>query len=143
MWFIFWLVVAAIMIVAEIITLGLTSIWFAGGALVAAFMAYIGVHWGIQFVIFAAVSLILLFFTRPVAEKHIMKKQEKTNIESIIGQSAVVYEKICNDKSLGTIKINDIIWTARSLDGGDIEAGERVRIVEVRGVKLLVEKEEM
>lgn len=39
---IIWLVIAAIMIVLEIISLGLTTIWFAGGALIAALAAWLG-----------------------------------------------------------------------------------------------------
>jgi membrane protein implicated in regulation of membrane protease activity len=126
------------MIIAEIVSLGLTSIWFAGGALIAALISYLGGHWALQLVCFAAVSAVLLIFTRPLLAKHMMKSNEKTNVESLIGESAVVKERIDNLKSEGVAVINGLEWTARSADDTVIEAGSRVEIVEVKGVKLIV-----
>jgi membrane protein implicated in regulation of membrane protease activity len=138
MWFVIWLVVAAVMIILEMISLGLTSIWFAGGAIVSAIIAYMGGHWTLQLVCFAAVSVILLVFTRPVLAKHMMKTNEKTNVESLIGQNAVVKERIDNLKAEGVVVINGLEWTARSTDDTVIDAGSKVEIVEVKGVKLIV-----
>lgn len=138
MWLIVWLVVAAIMIVAEIVTLGLTSIWFAGGALVAALASHLGAHWAVQLVIFAAVSMVLVICTRPIVAKRMMKETEKTNVEGLIGQKALVKENIDNLKSIGTVLVNGLEWTARSVDDAIIEKDTTVEIVEVKGVKLIV-----
>lgn len=137
-WLIIWLIVAAVMIVAEIVSLGLTSIWFAGGALVAAVIAQCGGHWALQLVCFAAVSVLLLVFTRPLLAKHMMKENVKTNVESLIGEKAVVKERIDNLKSEGVVLVNGLEWTSRSVDDSVIDAGTKVEIVEVKGVKLIV-----
>ncbi len=97
---IFWLAVILIMSVIEIITLGLTTIWFAGGAL-AAFLAYLlGAGVAVQAVLFAAVSVALLVVTRPLAVRFFNQDREKTNAESLIGKTAVVLERI--DNLMGT-----------------------------------------
>ncbi|MBO5426688.1 MAG: NfeD family protein [Lachnospiraceae bacterium] len=136
---IIWLVIAALLVIVEIATMGLTTIWFAGGAIVAALAAIFEAHWLIQFLVFAVVSLVLLIFTRPIATKHLMKDQEKTNVESLVGQSALVTATINNIKGEGTVKINGLEWTARSKNDTVIEEGSEVIIDSVSGVKLIVE----
>ncbi len=136
---IIWLVIAALLVIVEIATMGLTTIWFAGGAIVAALVAIFEAHWLIQFLVFAVVSLVLLIFTRPIATKHLMKDQEKTNVESLVGQSALVTATINNIKGEGTVKINGLEWTARSKNDTVIEEGSEVIIDSVSGVKLIVE----
>lgn len=136
-----WLILAATFIVLEIISLGLTTIWFAGGAFVAAIAALCGANLIIQVVLFLAVALVLLAFTRPWAVKHLDTKTEKTNAEALVGQSALVLEEIDNIKETGRVKINGMEWTARVGDGGGIiPAGDMAKIVDIQGVKLIVEK---
>ena len=139
-WMIIWLIAAAVLIVMEIVSLGLTTIWFAGGALVAALMAYLGLHWIIQVLIFAVVSLLLLLFTRPLAVKHLMKEPEKTNVEGLIGKTGYVTKTINNLKAEGEVKLNGMEWTARSKDDEVIEENEEVIVEEISGVKLVVSK---
>lgn len=138
MWMIVWLVIAAIMIISEIVSLGLTSIWFAGGALIAALAAHLGAHWAVQLVIFAAVSMVLLIFTRPIVAKRMIKEPVKTNVESLIGQRAVVKEDVDNLKGTGMVVLNGIEWTARAAEDVVIEKDSSVEIVEIKGVKLIV-----
>ncbi len=135
-----WLTIFAVCIVIEIITLGLTTIWFAGGALVATIVAMCTDSIVIQGLVFAVVSFLLLSQTRPIAKKYFDKKLEKTNIENLIGKHVIVVNEINNMNSQGTVKINDIEWTTRSVDNGIIPAGCEVEIVEISGVKLIVKK---
>lgn len=138
---IFWLLVAAVMIVLEMISLGLTTIWFAGGAFVAAIIAWaFEAHWIVQILVFAIVSLVLLFFTRPIAKKHLMKSIEKTNVEGLIGTVGCVTATIDNMKAEGTVKLDGKEWWARSVDDSIIEKGELVVVKQISGVKLIVEK---
>ena len=117
-----WLLLAAIFIVIEIITLGLTTIWFAGGAL------------------FLIVSIVLLILTRPLAVKYLDSKTEKTNSEALIGQRALVTQKINNLNATGQAKAGGMEWTARAKEEGTIiPEGEIVTILEIQGVKLIVE----
>ena len=76
-----WLVVLALCLVIEVITLDLVTIWFAGGALVTFFVAMVTDNLVIQLFIFLAVSLLLLFFTRPVAVRYYNSRRTKTNAE--------------------------------------------------------------
>ena len=137
-----WLIITVILIVAEIITLGLTSIWFAGGALIAGLISLTGVHWLVQILVFAVVSTILFVFTRPIATKHFMKNIEKTNEDSLIGKEGVVKQDIDNIEAKGVVKLNGMDWTARSVDGTKIPEGDKVLVDSIDGVKLMVVKKE-
>lgn len=140
----YWLILMAVMIAIEIITLGLSTIWFAIGALAAYVAALFGADVAVQVVVFLVVSLAALFFTRPVAVRFFNNKdREKTNVDSVIGSAAKVIEKIDNFNAKGRVMLNGMEWMARSVDGSEIEAGETVVIKEVSGVKLMCEKEKV
>lgn len=138
---IIWLGILAVLLIIEGLTTALTTIWFAGGALAAAVAA--GFDAGIvpQLLLFFAVSLVLLFFTRPMALKLMNKDTEKTNVNSLPGKTAVVIQKIDNLAQTGQVRINDIEWLARTPDDNvTIPEGTVVVIKEVHGVRLIVEK---
>ncbi len=138
---IFWSVIFALCIIVEIITLGLTTIWFAGGALIAGITALFSVTFTIQVLIFIVISLVLFFTTRPIARKHFNSdNMEKTNVESLIGREVIVTSAIDNLHSAGQVKVNGLEWTARSADNEIIPEGSLVKINEVQGVKLIVTK---
>ncbi|MGB8453214.1 MAG: NfeD family protein [Anaerocolumna sp.] len=138
----YWLIALAVFLVIEIITLGLTTIWFAGGALIAFLLSLIVDSLILECVVFLIVSFVLLFFTRPVAQKYFNKQRIKTNYESLIGRDGKVIEKIDNFNNSGQVVVNGQEWTARSLNEQDIiEPGKRVVIRNVSGVKLIVEVE--
>ena len=136
-----WLILLAVFLVVEAITAGLTTIWFAGGALVAALAAYFGAGVVLQLLLFLVVSVVLLVFTRPLAVKYMNKDLEKTNVNSLLGKTAVVTQEIDNLAQTGQVRINDIEWTARTFDNSiKIPKGAVVEIEEVQGVKLIVKK---
>ena len=135
-----WLIVLAVFLVIEAITVGLTTIWFAGGALAAAIAAGIGMGIVPQLLLFFCVSLVLLFFTRPAALKLMRKDTEKTNVEGLLGKKAVVIQKINNLAQTGQVRINDIEWMARTSDDSvTIPVDTVVTIKAVHGVRLIVE----
>lgn len=137
-----WLGVLAAAVILEIATTQMVSIWFAIGALAAFFVALAGVEqiW-IHIVVFVAVSAIAVAITRPLVKKMIDKKAEPTNADMVIGKTGIVTEKIDNLIPSGLVKVNGAIWTARAADDSVIEENEKVIIKEIRGVKLLVIKE--
>ncbi len=135
---IFWLLVVIIMAVIEIITLGLTTIWFAGGALVAFVACLLGAGILVQGILFVTVSILLLALTRPLAVTFFNKDREKTNAESLIGKTAIVLEEINNIKAQGKVSVNGQEWTARAEGGADIPKDALVEIMGISGVKLLV-----
>ena len=136
-----WLVVFVACIAIEIITMGLTTIWFAGGALVAAIGAALGAPIWLQAVFFGAVSLVLLYFTRPVAVKYFNKDRVKTNAESLVGKQAVVISEIDNLQGIGQVSVNGQEWSARTVEEGiTLTEGSVVIVRAISGVKLMEEK---
>ncbi len=134
-----WLIIAAFLIIVELGTMGLTSIWFAVGAFAAAITTQFTNNLWIQLIVFMVLSIILWIFTRPIAVKHLNLGKEKTNVDSLAGQKAIVTTTIDNLQATGQAKVNGLEWTARSADDSIINAGETVIIKEVEGVKLIVE----
>ena len=142
MYAVYWLIASAVFLLVEIMTLGLTSIWFAGGAVVAAITALFGVPFWVQMLIFIVVTCLLFALTRPVAKRYLNSKVQKTNTDALIGQTALVKETINNMESKGLVQLNGQDWTARSFEAGEIiPEGSEVIVKEIRGVKLIVERE--
>lgn len=140
---ILWLVVLIVAIVVEVISMGLTSIWFAGGALVAVFAAMLQVPVFLQVILFFAVSVLLLAFTRPVAVRYFNKDRVKTNVESMVGRQAVVTSEIDNLQGIGQVTVAGQEWSARSFEENlRIPVGAVVNVVSVGGVKLVVKLDE-
>lgn len=136
-----WLGLFILLLVIEIITVGLTTIWFAAGALAALAANVLGANLIIQIIIFLAVSVVLLIFTRPWAEKHLNRKRVRTNYEREIGKVIRITEKVDNLEQTGKSVVDGQEWTVRSRNDSDIfEAGALARVVAVSGVKLIVEK---
>lgn len=139
---IYWLAALVILLLIEIFTLGLASIWFAGGALVAFLVSLFSGNLILQIVVFIVVSFVLLYFTRPVAVKYFNNKRVKTNYESLEGSTGKVLETIDNFNGTGVVMINGLEWTARSYEDSVVIAkNKKVLIREVSGVKLIVEEE--
>ncbi|MBP5222301.1 MAG: NfeD family protein [Lachnospiraceae bacterium] len=133
-----WIAILIISIVVELITLGLTSIWFAGGALIALIAAAVGGPLWLQIISFVVVSLLLLIFTRPVALKYFNKDRVRTNVESLVGKQAVVLSKVDNLQGTGQVSVGGQEWSARSADDGQVlEQGDVVSVVAISGVKLI------
>lgn len=141
---IFWLILLVILIIIELMTMALTTVWFAGGALVAAIVAGFGGSVGLQLIVFVLVSLILLIFTRPVAVKYFNKDHTRTNSESLVGKQAIVISEIDNIEGIGQATVGGQEWTARSVDDAvKLPVGAVVYIRAIDGVKLIVEEKEM
>ena len=136
-----WLALVVIMLVIEIITLGLTTLWFAGGALVAFIAALLGAPLVVQVILFLVVSVALLLITRPLAVKYFNKDRIKTNAESLIGAQGIVTSEIINLQGIGQVTVGGQEWSAKAKDSQrNFQPGEVVDIVEIQGVKLIVEE---
>lgn len=141
---IMWLAVLVILVIVELATMGLTTIWFAGGALIATVIAALEGPLWLQFVCFVVVSLVLLVLTRPVAMRYFNQNREKTNADSLVGKQAIVTLDINNLLGTGQVMLNGMEWSARSAkDDVKIEAGAVVVVKSISGVKVLVEPQEM
>lgn len=135
-----WVAVIIAGVTIEALTLNLSAIWFAVGALAALVTASIGFDLSVQLIVFVLFSAVLLALIRPFCRRFLQIKQEPTNADRIIGTNAVVTEPIDNLQETGEIKVYGQIWTARSADKTAIAKGDTVRVVAIRGVKAIVEK---
>jgi len=135
-----WLIVAVLLAVVEGLTLSLTTIWFALGALAAWIFKILNFSLSIQLTVFVLVSGLLLIFTRPIIKKYLKASRVKTNAEELIGINALVTEAINNINAEGKVKVKGQIWTARSNSNELINSDEIVKVVRIEGVKLIVEK---
>lgn len=136
----FWLAALVFFAIVEASTASLVSVWFIGGALVAMIAALLGGSMWLQFILFLAVSAILLFSLRPLAKKYLKPKHTATNAGSNIGKTAVVTEQIDNLRGKGAVKVSGVEWSARSASGEIIALDAVVRITAIEGVKLCVEQ---
>lgn len=136
-----WLIIAVVSGVVEAITLGITTIWFVFGALVAWILAEFGAPLIVQIIVFMLVSSVLLYFTKPLLKKYLKIGRERTNADSLIGEMGIVTERIDTIKAEGQIEIRGQIWSAKTVgDQGTIEKDSKVEILEIQGVKLVVKK---
>jgi len=138
-----WLGLAVLFVIIEALTFGLTTIWFAIGALFLIFLSFLPIAFEFQVLIFLAISGCLLFFTRPLALKKFKTGRVKTNVDSYVGKTALVKKQITEFNS-GEIKVSGQIWTARLEEGSaiTIEEGTRCEVVRVEGAHAIVKAAE-
>lgn len=137
----YWLIAFVILLLIEVVTMGLTTIWFAGGAIAGFAANLLGGNIWIQIGAFLAVSFLLLVFTRPFALKYINKDRVKTNVDELAGKLAVVTEEIDNLRASGKVQLKGMEWTARAGEKETvIPKGETVEVLSVEGVKLIVKR---
>lgn len=137
-----WLAIIVATFVVEVITLELVSIWFSFGAIIPFILSAIpGVPVEIEIIIFVVVSLLSILFLRKYAQKWLKTgSNSKTNVKLYEGKVVRMLEDANFEKN-GSIKVNDVVWTAVSEDGSQINAGELVKIIKVDGNKFMVRKE--
>ena len=133
-----WLGVTALAAFVEAVTMTLVSVWCVVGGLVAVFAAYFGASVPTQLLLFLGVSILTAAVVRPLAKKYADPHKVATNADRLLGMEAKVTEDIDNARSSGAVYVDGKTWTARSMDGGRISAGETVEIARMEGVKLIV-----
>ena len=138
-----WLAAMIILIIIEIVTVGLTTIWFAIGALVAIIVSMLGGGIILQLTVFLLVSFGMLILTRPLAIRYIINSRTRTNYEGIIGKVVRITQNVDNIAGQGCAMVNGQEWTVRAVDDkSKIAAGSLAKVVDIRGVRLIVEKYE-
>lgn len=136
MWF--WVIVFIVLLICELASPALISIWFCGGAVAALISNIAGLGFSFQFLIFLFASLVLLVLTRPFAKKIFKKDPLKTNVSALIGKKAVVTKEIDNDRASGEIIVNGQLWSAKAMEDVKIKPSSKVVIEEIQGVKAIV-----
>ena len=134
-----WLGLLILFAVGEAISVGLTSIWFAAGALAALVCALANGPLWLQITLFIVVSVLCLLAVRPMAKKYLNGRVQPTNADRILGVEAQVTEAIDNIRGKGAITIGGLTWSARSQNGEAIPTGALVKVLRIEGVKVFVE----
>lgn len=138
-----WLGLLVLLIVIEIATMGLTTIWFAGGSVAGFIASILGGNIAVQIISFFVVSVLLLIFTRPFAARYINRNKVRTNIDGLIGKRAVVTQRIDNLAASGEAYLEGKTWMARTEDDSvTIPEDRTVIVLKISGVKLIVKPEE-
>ena len=143
---ILWTVLGLVLIVAEVFTSGFVLLWFGIGALVAAFASLIGIHnLGLQFLIFAAVSIGLTAASRTIFVNYFSREKTgdslKTGVDALLGKIGTVVSSSRGALNEGAVKLSGSTWTAYPVEGEEpLEAGERVLIERMEGASLYVRR---
>ena len=137
-----WLAAVVIFVAAEAMTVGLTSVWFAVGALGALLASQLGAPVWAQIAVFLLLSAAALLVVRPLARRYLKPGYSATNADRVIGAEAVVTQEIDNLRGQGQVSVAGQTWTARSQDESVLAAGTKVTVLRIEGVKLFVQKRE-
>lgn len=134
-----WFVAFLVLLVIELSTVNLVSIWFAVGSIAAMICSFFTDSLVIQTIVFLVVSVISLLITKPLMKKFKGFDITPTNSDRVIGKIGKVTKKI-QENQYGEVQIYGNTWTARSDE--EIDVGEKVKVLSIEGVKLIVKKEE-
>lgn len=135
----FWVLAIILFAVIEGVTVGLTSIWFALGALAGLAVSFFTDHLWIQAIAFLVVSFLALVGVKPIAARYFAPKDHQpTNADRIVGQEAVVVEEICNLEGRGRVRVMGQEWAARSTQEQTIPVHTVVSVDRIEGVKVFV-----
>lgn len=141
-YWIVWLILAGVFLILELATVAMVSLWFVAGSLAAMVAALAGANLVTQVLIMLISSVILLLiFIKLRPKLGILPAQRKaTNADRLIGKEALVTMTIDPLENVGQVQAEGQIWSARTEQDSSIEAGKKVRITGLRGVKLVVEE---
>lgn len=134
-----WLIISGICLIVESFTLGFFVFWFSIGAIFALITSLFTTNIIIQSTVFVITSTLLLLLTKPLIKKFVKTPKTKpTNVYSIIGKEGIVLETIDSINGTGKVKVNGELWSA--ISDSNIEKNEKIKVINVNGVKLKVEK---
>jgi membrane protein implicated in regulation of membrane protease activity len=139
---IIWVVLGVAFMIAEIFTLGFVLFWFGVGAIVAALAGYLGAGIGLQFLIFAVVSIALTAMSRTILTKYLPHPTDRilTAIDSLPGKVGTVIGASKGALNEGAVKVYGSTWTAYPIDDIALTEGEKVEVVEVKGSSIYVRR---
>lgn len=139
---IIWVVLGVAFMIAEIFTLGFVLFWFGIGAIVAALAGYLGASIGLQFLIFAVVSIALTAMSRTIFTRYLPHPTDRvlTAIDSLPGKVGTVTGASKGALNEGAVKVYGSTWTAYPIDDIALTEGEKVEVVEVKGSSIFVRR---
>lgn len=137
-WFWIWVVLAAVLLVAELLTTGLFMLPFGLGAAVAAAMNAFDLALVWQWLGFLGLSLVLFFSLRSLADRLTHEPPVKTGIDRLVGKTGVVIEDLVPDGRTGMVRIMREEWRADAPGYHELAAGTQVVVERVEGAHVVV-----
>lgn len=134
-----WLGIVIALALIEVLTTNLVTIWFVASGIVSLILSFFVGEFFIQFLVFVILGIILLLTTRNTLEKFVNSYKQKTNLDRVVGMTAIVTEEI-KKNSPGEVKVDGKRWTA--ISNKKIKVDSTVKVLEIEGVKLKVEEVE-
>lgn len=135
--FYIWIAIIVLLVIVEVMTINLTTIWFVVSALLALAFSFISDNFMLQVGIFCLVGIVLLITTRPIMTKWLSTKRVSTNLDRIIGMKGLVTEEI-EKNGTGEVKVDGKKWTAYA--DKKIKVDSTVKVLLIDGVKIKVEE---
>lgn len=137
-----WLVIALVLLLIEVVTLGnLVSIWFSAGAFVTYLLSFLKLGFAVDLTVFVVSSLLFFFATKPLTRRWLEKSEVNTNADRWIGVRAILTEPVLTNK-WGAVVLDGVRWSVREESNQELESGTEVIIVGLEGAKLVVKKKE-
>ena len=141
-WWVLWLVIAIIILIIEIATTGLATLWFAVGAVVAMIMDLCGAPLAAQIIVMALVSIVCfilcMIWVKPKLETLRKKNVQRTNADRLIGREGIVIVPLNAAEGKGQVKVDGQVWSAKA--GEDFKEGTKITVKSIEGVKLVIER---
>lgn len=138
-WVALWLVAAAMLAIGEMLTAGFFLLPFAAGAAAAGVLALASVGVWAQIVTFVVISVASLWFLQQYAKRDVRGELIPVGAARYIGSSAMVTESVSRTSGTGRVRMGTEDWRATTDGNEDIAVDTEVRVVEVRGARLVVE----
>ena len=135
-----WLGILIICIVIEAFTLSLTTIWGAISSIPMIFIAKTTLSFQWQLLIFAALTVVLLVFTRPFAVKKLKTGKEKTNVDTMVGEEVLITKAIAQFEKGEAKAKNGVIWSAITKENKLIPEGTICEIISIEGNTLVLKE---
>ena len=132
-----WLGIVLFLTLVEASTAGLVTIWFVASGIVAMIISIFIDNYLVQFSVFVLLGILLLITTRKYLVKLLGNKDEKTNLDRVVGMTAIVTKEISKNNP-GEVKVDGKYWTA--ISDKKIKVQSTVKVLGIDGVKLSVEE---
>ena len=136
----FWIIVAIVFAVAEVMTVAFFAVFITVGALAAALVSLLGFDLWVQAIVLGVIGVVGIFAARPffMERLHIGRHRLESGAESMVGQRAVLTDPILGSGQPGHVKLAGELWPAITEDGSPLPANTPIIVTDLRSTVLVV-----
>ena len=135
-----WLLLCALCLIIEILTVGFLLFFPGVGAFLAFLTSLVCDIVAVQIGVFIVTTTLSVIFLRPVFAKLFKTKDLPTNSDSLIGKTGIVLKEIVGPDNMGQIKVQGEVWSAICKDKLTLKVDETVVVESIDGVIFVVKK---